>query len=427
MTVWPLPRIRFQELSAIDERRPVALLTTEHTWAVLGSQIALPVAIQAEPARPSLELFEYLAAHLPSQVEAIYVVGQGTPLEAGKVVAARNDKPLIVIPTTLESDAFLKPTAEAYREEGDTRAPVTLETGPATEVLLDWDVIRSAPDALRGTAIVDLISIITGLLDWRYAAQRGQNLPGQRFAPWAASVAAGLATHAVKIAPAVGEGKPAALRTLLDLLMQITQLGNQLGHTRAQEGSEHILARALAAQDTRTLAHAEIVGPCILLVSALHGQDPTSLREALEAAGVKLDRLRATDVQSVIEELPEYLGANDLPYSILNDLDPLAEETAQALEAAGLAILAGTWRTPEDLEVEAVLPEEAPPDEEATRPEETGAGEAVLTEAEVEPEPEPEPEDVPAAPEAAASAEDPAEVEAASGAAGDTGSDPSRE
>lgn len=379
-TVWPLPRISFRELGSIQEKRPVALLTTEQTWNIFGSQIALPVMIQAEPERRSLELFDYLAEHLPSQVEAIYVVGHGTPLEAGKVVASRNNKPLIVIPTALESDAMLKATAIAYDERDGQIIPTIVETGPAAEIIIDWNVIRSAPDTLRGAGIADVLSIITGLLDWRYAAQKGKNPAEQRFVPWAASVAAGLATHAIKSAAAIGEGKPGALRTLLDLLMQATQLGNQLGHTRAQEGSEHILAHTLAAQDARNLAHAEIVGPCILLVSALHGQDPSSLKEAMELAGVRLNRLRATDVQAVIDGLPEYLGAHALPYSILNDLDPLADETAQALRAAGLAILPGTWQVPDVLE-EAVIEdeapaEEAPLDEEATRPEPPGASQA---------------------------------------------------
>ncbi|WP_119065654.1 iron-containing alcohol dehydrogenase [Aggregatilinea lenta] len=402
MTVWPLPRISFRELGSIQEKRPVALLTTEQTWAILGSQIALPLVIQAEPERQSLELFEYLAAHLPSQVEAVYVVGQGAALEAGKLVAARNDIPLIVVPTALESAAMLTPTATAYQDDDGQPTVHTIETGPATEVIVDWDVIRAAPDSLRGAGIVDVMSIITGLLDWRYAAQRGKNPPEQRFTPWSASVAAGLAAHALKSAPAIGEGKPGALRTLLDLLMQMTQLSNQLGHARVHEGSEHVLAQALAAQDTRKLAHAEIVGPCILLVSALHGQDPASLRDAMESAGVKLDRLRATDVQSFIDVLPEYLGAHSLPYTVLNDLDPLGEETAQALQAAGLAILPGTWQSP-DLAIEEV-PEEAaaaqatvedaaPPDDEATRPE--PAEPAAVAEAESVPEQETAPKNAP--------------------------------
>ncbi|HML24433.1 MAG TPA: iron-containing alcohol dehydrogenase [Aggregatilinea sp.] len=419
MTVWPLPRISFRELGSIQEKRPVALLTTEQTWAILGSQIALPLVIQAEPERVDLDLFEYLAAHLPSQVEAVYVIGQGAPLEAGKIVASRNNVPLIVVPTALESDAPYKATATVYKKDEDGQiVSQTIETGPATEVIIDWDVIKAAPDSLRGAGIVDVISIITGLLDWRYAAQRGKNPPEQRFTPWAASVAAGLAAHAIKSAPAIGEGKPAGLRTLLDLLMEITQLGNQLGHTRVQEGGEHLLAEALAAQDTHKLSHAEIVGPCILLVSALHGQDPASLRDAMESAGVKLDRLRAPDVQSFIDNLPEYVGMHALPYSILNDLDPLAEDTAQALRTAGLAILPGTWQSPdlviEEVEEEAAAPvvqaqaeaepaveEAAPPDEEATRPEPTGAA----AEAAIVPEQETLPEDAPreAVPNGAAS------------------------
>ncbi len=369
MSVWPLPRIIFRELSSIEETRPVALLTTDDTWTVLGSQLNLPVIIQAEPARQTRDLFTYLADNLPHQVQAIYVIGQGAPLMAGKVVAARNRVPLVVIPTALDSDAAISPVARLVEvDEVGTRV-VWEETGPASEVIIDWGIIQAAPPDQRGAGIVDVLSVVTGLLDWRYAAQKGRNLTGQRFSPWAAGVAAGLASQAIKSAAAIGQGNRDALRTLLDLMMTAVQLSNQLGHTRACQGSEHYLAQVLAGIAPE-VPHSALVGPCLLLVSALHGQPPTALREALEHAGVRLDQVRPTDVRLVLDALPDHLDAYDFPYSILNDIDPESETVAQALEAAGLAIEPETWEVPSD--TGAMLAVEAPGEPEAeldeTRP-----------------------------------------------------------
>ncbi|HEX3051364.1 MAG TPA: iron-containing alcohol dehydrogenase [Aggregatilineaceae bacterium] len=341
MMVWPLPRVTFRELRSIEEKRPVALLTTESVWSVWGSQITLPVLIQAEPERYDRDLFENLANNLPTQVQAIYVVGQGAPLQAGKIIASRNQKPLYVIPTALDSDQLLTPTAQVI----DSDRWADLETGPATEVIVDWTIIQSGPNDLRGAGIVDVLSIITGLLDWRYAAQKGKNPPEQRFAPWAASVAAGLASQAIKSAAAIGEGNLDALQTLLNLMMTVVQLSNQLGHTRARMGSEHYLAQLLKHT---TLEHAELVGPMLLFVAALHGQDPASLREALSSAGVRLDSLRATDVRLMLDQLPEHLGSYGFTYSVLNDLDPLSDKAKEALDAAGLQIPEDTWMMPEE-------------------------------------------------------------------------------
>jgi hypothetical protein len=92
--------------------------------------------------------------------------------------------------------------------------------------------VRNAPAHIRGTGIVELLSIVTGLLDWRYAAERNRTTPETRFTPWAAGLAAGIAQQAFKIARGVGEGRVDALRTLLDLMCTEVALTNQLGHNR---------------------------------------------------------------------------------------------------------------------------------------------------------------------------------------------------
>lgn len=361
MTVWPLPRVTFQELSAISEKRPAALLTTNGLWSDLSGLLSLPVVIQAQPERNNHELFDYLADNLPSQVQVIYALGDDVPVQAGKVIAARNHKPLVVVPSALTSDMMFTPHVTVWDSDGETSYPVHLETGPAAEIIIDWDLILAAPDHLRGAGIVDVLSIITGLLDWRYAAQKSKNPPEQRFAPWAASVAAGLASQALKSASAIGQGNPEALHILLDLMMLITQLSNQLGHTRAQEGSEHYLARILAGRIDPAPAFSEIAGPCLLFVSALHGQDPASLRDAMQGAGVRLDQLRPADVHLTLDGLPALLEQYEFPFSILNDLDPASELIAQALDAAGLALAPGTWQPPQDTQPVLPVQEEAQP------------------------------------------------------------------
>ncbi len=381
MPVWPLPRITFQALSAVEETRPVALLTSEDTWAVFGDRLRLPIFIQAEPPRSDRELFDYLADNVPSRVEAVYVVGQGAPLHAGKIIAARQQRPLIVIPTALDSDEAFSPVAWAEDTLDGQRRQTEIETGPAAEVVIDWDLLRAAPDETRAAAMVDVLSIVTGLLDWRLAAQKGKNPREERFAPWAATVAAGLATQAIKQAPALALGRDGALETLLNLLMMTVQLGNQLGHCRASQGGEHYLARILATQTEDRLPHAELVGPCLLFVAALHRQDVSALRDTLQNAGVRLDRIRATDFALTLDLLPESIGAFGLPYSILNELHPASDEVAEALNAAGLAIAHDTWTLPD----EALAPAQdeidtervAPPDDAApdTEPDEAPAAE----------------------------------------------------
>ena len=188
MTVWPLPRLTFRELSTVEEKRPVALITSEDVWATLSSQLSLPVLIQAEPRSYQRGLVDYLAGNLPGAAKAVYAVGNGPPVEAAKIVAARNNVPLVIVPTALDSALMFLPRAMVAEKNGERVRLVHEETGPATEIILDWELIASAPADQRGAGIVDLLSIVTGLLDWRYAAQKGKNPRAQKFVPWAASV-----------------------------------------------------------------------------------------------------------------------------------------------------------------------------------------------------------------------------------------------
>ncbi len=346
MAIWPLPKITFRELSAVQETRRVALLTSEETWAALSASLSLPLVIQAEPSRYDRDLFEYLAQHLPSTVEVIYAVGSGAPVEAAKVVAGHNHLPLVVVPAALDSAAMLTPYAITDEPVGERKRRVRLETGPAAEVILDWDVIADALPAQRGAGIADMLAIVTGLLDWRYAAQRGKNPRAERFQPWAAGVTTDLAKQAIKSAPAIGQGDREALQTLLSLMMVAVQLNNLLGHARAQQGSEHYLADILAVTSNSGTPSAERLGPCILFCAALHGQDPAPLREALSAANVPLDHIRATDFRLLLDHLAEHLADHRFPYSILNDLDPASEQVSRALEQAGLALRGDAWTAP---------------------------------------------------------------------------------
>ena len=385
MAVWPLPRITFRELSSLEENRPVALLTTEAVWTVLSAQLSLPVLIQAEPERYDWQLFEYLAENLPSRVRVVYAVGEDAPVEAAKIVAARNDVPLVIVPTALSSLRMFQPFAlgEVQNEMGHTHLTVE-ETGPASEIVIDWGVVQAAPVERRGAGMADVLSTITGLLDWRYAARQGKNPREQRFTAWAASVSTALAKQAIKSAGAIGQGNREALHTLLNLMAMAAQLSNQLGHKRAQQGSEHYLAHILAELTHFGVPHAAAVGQCLLFVAALHGQDVSPLRDALEQAGVPLDRIRPTDFALVLEHLEAYLAEYEFPYSILNDLDAEDEKVQAALEAAGLQIQPQTWTKPEDSQPVAAVsavPEETAPAEAVDAEDEPSAAEPEASDA----------------------------------------------
>jgi glycerol-1-phosphate dehydrogenase [NAD(P)+] len=211
-------------------------------------------------------------------------------------------------------------------------------TGPVNKVIVDWDVIRMAPPSVRGAGIIELLTIVTGLLDWKYAAERGKTTPDTRYQPWAAGVMAGIAQQAFKIADGVGKGRVEALRNLLDLMVLEVQLTNQMGHNRPQEGSEQYFAYAVEQKlrGKRLLPYADRVGPGLLIAASLHGQNVEPIRATLESAGIRLDQLPTPVIEDTLKTLRDYVVKHQLDYSILNDLDLDAEQIEAIMKATRL-------------------------------------------------------------------------------------------
>lgn len=333
-TIWNLPRIELRTLDTIKEERPAAVLTGNRAWQAVGSYINLPIVVQAEPRNARKPFLDQLAEGLPEHVEVVYGIGGGLAADVAKYVAWRNGLPAVIIPTALSVDGFFTALV-AVRGEGSVHYETT---GPAERVIIDMEVISSAPAHIRGTGIVEILSMTTGLLDWKYAAERKQNTVQERFQPWAAGIAAGIAQQAYKIAERVGRGEPDALRNLLDLICMEVQLTNQLGHNRPQEGSEQYFAYAIEPKVSRgnSIPYADLVGPGILIAAALHNQGIDAIRRTLQNAGVRLGQLRRDDIVDTVRMLPEYVREHDLPYSIMHDLDLSNQEMIDLISETGL-------------------------------------------------------------------------------------------
>ncbi|MDX2162778.1 MAG: iron-containing alcohol dehydrogenase [bacterium] len=333
-TIWALPTLEISDLTSVRESRPVALLTGERSWGAVSPLLDLPIVVQAEPTKVELSYLEEMASGLPPQAEVVYAVGGGLVADVAKYLGWARKIPVVLIPTALSVDGFFTPIVAA-RTSGSVQY---VETGPAERIIVDWSVIRNAPLHVRGAAIVELLTITTGLLDWRYAAERNQNTRGERYQAWVAEIMASIARQAFKIADGVGKGDVDALRNLLDLLCLEVRITSQIGHTRPQEGSEQYFAYAFESRRPRAkpMPYADMVGPGILIGTAIHGQNVTPIRSTLDAAGVRLNALSAEDIADTIKILPDYVRKHKLPYSRVNDLDLTTERVQEIMQATGL-------------------------------------------------------------------------------------------
>jgi glycerol-1-phosphate dehydrogenase [NAD(P)+] len=123
-------------------------------------------------------------------------------------------------------------------------------------------------------------------------------------------------------AEAAGRGEREGLKTLFDCLAMEVQLCNQVGHARPEEGSEHYFAYAVENEMGHGLPHGDLVGPGILLMAHLQGQDTSRLEKALNACNIPLNNIPQAMVDRTLKILPDYCRRHTLAFGIAHTLRP---------------------------------------------------------------------------------------------------------
>jgi len=213
-------------------------------------------------------------------------------------------------------DAFLT-WASGIRQDGCVRY---IETKTPETLIVDFEVIAAAPPTIRAAGICDVLSIATGNWDWRFAEEQGKNPTNMPFIPYISNAALAILEGALDCAEAAGSGDPGGLKQLLDCLALEVQLTNHIGHARPEEGSEHYFAYAVENKVGHGKPHADLLGPGILLMAQLQGQNTSPLRKAMQACHVPLTGIKSEVIRQTLFELPEYCTKHNLPFGIAHTL-----------------------------------------------------------------------------------------------------------
>jgi glycerol-1-phosphate dehydrogenase [NAD(P)+] len=317
-TIWNLPRIVFLPFPEICEERQLALFTSHPAWEAVKDQLsALAPASISFVEVATIDHWNELAKELrPMEPDVIYAVGGGLAADAGKFIADLFHLPLICIPTALSVDAFFT-AAAGIRQAGCVSY---VDTRPPESVIIDFNILVTAPKSIRVAGITDVLSITTGSWDWQYAHKCEQNLPGMEFIPWIYENAQSILHAALDCAQAAGRGDRAGLEQLLDCLVMEVQLCNLVGHARPEEGSEHYFAYFAEQFTGPGWPHADLLAPGILLMAERQGQNTTPLRKAMLACDIPLERLQSGIVRQILIGLPDYCRQHGFPFGIAHEL-----------------------------------------------------------------------------------------------------------
>jgi glycerol-1-phosphate dehydrogenase [NAD(P)+] len=236
--------------------------------------------------------------------------------DAGKYIARKLALPLVLLPTALSVDAFFT-AAAGIRQAGCVKY---IDAHPPDQLVIDFEFIAAAPPSLRAAGITDVLSIYTGSWDWQFAHQKQMNPPGMEFVPWVYQNAQSILQGALDCAEAAGRGDEDGLKQLLDCLCMEVQLCNQVGTARAEEGSEHYFAYCAEQFTGPGWPHADLIGPGIIHMAQLQGQEIHSVEAAMHACHIPLNRIPQEVVKRTLFELPGYCLQHSLPYGIAHTL-----------------------------------------------------------------------------------------------------------
>lgn len=104
------------------------------------------------------------AFEFPQDVQAFVALGGGKVLDAVKYMAFIRKLPFISIPTSTSNDGFCSPVSSLLINGKRTTVPSRIPYG----IIVDTQIIKSAPQHFIYSGIGDLVSNITALWDWRY-------------------------------------------------------------------------------------------------------------------------------------------------------------------------------------------------------------------------------------------------------------------
>jgi glycerol-1-phosphate dehydrogenase [NAD(P)+] len=263
------------------------------------------------------------------EVDTVIGIGGGQAIDLGKYIAWKRGLRLVSVPTILSVDAFVTPAAGIRRGH---RVEYVGQSSP-DPLVIDYDLIRTAPPELNIAGVGDLLSIQTACVDWELAHRAGRSeFP---FRADDVSRARAILAETMAKADAIRNATDDGLRAIVEGYMKVNTICLPAGHYRVEEGSEHYLFYELEERLGRPFIHGWIVGLGVYLLSRLQDHRHAEAVEFMNAVGLRYHpadlQIRREDLVASLLHLREYVGRRpDLWYTVLNE----REITRDWIEAA---------------------------------------------------------------------------------------------
>ena len=177
-----------------------------------------------------------LAFQIPNKTQAIIGMGGGKVIDAAKYIGYILRIPFISVPTSSSSDGFSSSSASLTVNGHRKSLPAKMAYG----ILVDTDVIKSAPVRFLYSGIGDMVAKISSTYDWQHEEDMGYDEVNDF-----AFMIAKKAVNSFVRTPFESINEDLFLKELLDSLAMSGVANEIAGSSAPTSGSEHLISHAL--------------------------------------------------------------------------------------------------------------------------------------------------------------------------------------
>lgn len=264
-----------------------------------------------------IETLDRQVAAAPA-VDTVVGIGGGQAIDLAKYMAWKRGLRLVSVPSILSVDAFVTPAAGIRRGH---RVEYVGQSSP-DPLVIDYDLIRTAPPELNIAGVGDLLSIHTACFDWELANRAGRS--EYPFRTEDVARARAILTDTMAKAGAIRGCTDDGLRAIVEGYMRVNTICLPAGHYRVEEGSEHYLFYELEERLRRPFIHGWIVGLGVHLISRLQDNQHAEVVSFMDEVGLRFHpsdlQISREDLKSSLLNVRSYVGGRpELWHTILNE------------------------------------------------------------------------------------------------------------
>ena len=313
-----------ETLNSLDK---YLLITMEEPWNIIESMLSQDPTYIEFNYNMNIDNLEKLYEKFKPLIHKNYSIvgiGGGTACDTAKFLAWKfKDKfdfnlELYLIPSIISVDAFL---CSSIAIRIDNKVRYIGESNPK-EIIIDFDLIKKAPDYLNRAGVSDTISITSALGDWLIAKDE----INEKFDQDVFNKAKKIANDLMLARRDIRDVTETGIKALVNGFYEEVLLSEEWGNARPEEGSEHFLAYCLESITHEHYIHGNLIGMNILVSLYLQDQYAQfSLDQVMQFfKDIKLNftpenlKISDKDLTVALKKVKSYVIDENLFYSIYN-------------------------------------------------------------------------------------------------------------